>query len=435
MSAQRPNVVVLVSHDTGRYVSPYGVDTVCTPHLERLAAAGVRFDQAFSAAPQCSPARACLFSGQYPHSVGVMGNVGREHGWRFPDEVDHAARLFGAAGYATWLLGLCHETYLPETLGFAAVEPATSILDLPGLLREKLRARDEEQPFFCQLGCHETHRPFDRFETAPDGGQGIWLPPILQAGPETRKDLAAFQGAVRRFDQGVGQLMDLLEDYGVAENTLLVVTTDHGIAFPHAKGHLFDTGIGVMFFLRFPRGGWAGGKVSEDLISHVDLLPTLLEACWIEPPSGLQGHSFFPRLSAAAEAPRDAVFAEKTFFQVYDPMRCIRTERYKYIRNFEFCRQTEVGLDFIGSGAQREVGTRYAGGHPAEELYDLDADPWELNNLVDALELEDVRDHLRLRLSAWMQETGDPLVAGPVASPFYERNRRALFGGRDGQGD
>ncbi len=424
----RPNIIVLISHDTGRFISPYGVDTVNTPNYERLAGESVQFMNAFTTAPQCSPARAALFSGKYPHAVGVMGNVGREHGWRFPDDERHAARIFGDNGYQTWLLGLLHETYLPERLGFDAIELGFPVVDAADHLADLLKTRDSNRPFYCQIGCKETHRPWDGFDCPPDDGRGVTVPPFLEDGPRTREDLAQLQGCVNRLDRGLGQIMDVLERHELVDNTILVVTTDHGIACRRAKCTLYDPGIEVLLFMRWP-GHWEPGR-SHEFVSHVDILPTLLEAAQINIPQDLQGGAMGRLLSRGQALGRTEIFAEKTWFSFYDPMRCLRTKKYKYIRNFDFCRQTETGLDTVNRGSTIELENRYAGGHPVEELYDLDEDPDEFNNLAvePTPEHRAVCDKLAGRLLEWMRQTGDPLLAGPVASPFYYRELARLQG-------
>ena len=424
----QPNVLIFISRDTGRHISPYGVDTVCTPNFERLAGESVRFSNAFSCSPQCSPARAALFSGMTPHSVGVMGNVGREHGWRFPDSQRHAARIFGEAGYQSWLVGMLHETYLPETLGFGQMDVGCRLPDAGARLSEWLGTRDKGRPFYCQVGCRETHRPWDRDGASPDESRGVFIPPYLNDGPETRADFAQFQGSVKRLDDGLGDVLGALEEAGVADDTIVIVTTDHGIAVPRAKCTLYDAGTGVFLFVRWPGGGWGGGVVRDDLVSHVDVLPTVLKACGLPIEEQMQGQSFLGLLGVAPCASRRRVFTEKTFFQIYDPMRAVRTERHKYIHNFELCRWSEVGLDCVRSGTVRELGDRYYGGHPAEELYDLAADPHEMTNLAEDPGMAEIKRELQRALGAWMRETGDPLLNGPVRSPYHEREVGKLMG-------
>lgn len=424
---KRPNILVLISHDTGRFISPYGVETVNTPHFERLAAESICFRNAFSASPQCSPARACLFSGMYPHAVGVMGNVGREHGWRFPDNQRHAARILGEAGYQTWLLGMLHETWTPETLGFDTLDLGFTVRAAAEHLEACLETRDRTRPFYCQIGCHETHRPWDREGTPSDDSKGVTVPPYLNDGPATRADMAQMQGAVNRLDAGLGQVLDVLDATGLAEETIVIVTTDHGLALPRAKCTLYDAGLGVLLFCRWPAGGWTAGQSCEALIHHVDVLPTLLDSCGVPAEAQMQGMSFAAFLAGEGPPPRDAVFGEKTFFQFYDPMRSIRTADHLYIRNFELCRILETDSGAARAGSVAELGHRYHGGHPQEELYDLEADPDQMENLAGQEACEAVRLTLAGRLGQWMRATNDPLLRGPVHSPYHQRQVDALL--------
>jgi arylsulfatase A-like enzyme len=421
-----PNVVLLITHDTGRYVSPYGIETVDTPNCERLARESVTFDKAFCAAPQCSPSRAALVTGRYPHSNGVMGLTHSDFGWALPETELSAAKLFGPVGYETWLFGLQHETGDGSTLGFDHVDLGFSILDLPEHLGPLLSDRDENAPFFCQIGCFETHRPWNVWDTEPDDSLGVHVPPYLHDGPETRAELASFQGLVKRFDKGLGQLLDLLQGHGLGEHTVLVVTTDHGIAMPMAKATLRDPGIETFLFMRYPDGGWAAGRRERALVSNVDVLPTLLEATGTPLPATIQGRSFLPLLRGDAYDSRDAIFAEKTFHGSYDPMRCIRTERYKYIRYFEKSSVHKVPADISGGGASRELGVAIER-QAAEELFDLRTDPNETTNLAADPAHQQTRDDLRARLAQWMIDTDDPLRHGPIASPYYERAIREFF--------
>ncbi len=426
MSA-RPNVVLLVTHDTGRYVSPYGIETVDTPNCERLARESVVFENAFCCAPQCSPSRAGLVTGRYPHANGVMGLTHSDFGWSLPDNELSAARLFGPAGYHTWLLGLQHETDDGSALGFEHVDLGFSILDLPEHFEPLLSGWDKEKPFFCQIGCFETHRPWNVWDTEPHDSLGIHVPPYLSDGPGTRRELASFQGLIKRFDRGLGQLLDLVKGHGLVDNTILVVTTDHGIAMPMAKGTLRDPGIETMLFMSYPAGGWEAGRREHALVSNVDILPTLLEATAIQIPDTVQGRSFLPLLQGAHYDAGDAIFAEKTFHECYDPMRCVRTERYKYIRYFEKSTIHRVPTDISPGGASLELGV--APQRPtAEELYDLQADPHETADLAGESSHQEIRDEMRARLARWMVDTDDPLRHGPIASPYYGRAMREVFG-------
>jgi N-sulfoglucosamine sulfohydrolase len=423
--AKRPNVVLFISHDTGRFVSPYGVRTVHTPTFERLAAESVLFENAFCTAPQCSPSRAALVTGRYPHSNGVMGLTHHDYAWSLHPSERPVAKLFGASGYQTWLLGLQHETRDDRALGFDHSDLWFEAAGLPPRLQSALASRDHSRPFYCQLGCVETHRPWEMPGCPPDSSLGVAVPAYLHNGPETRTDLAAFQGMIRRLDQELGRLLDLLDQHGLQDNTILVVTTDHGIAMPMAKSTLRDPGIETLLLMRYPGGGWLPGQRVRDLVSNVDILPTLLEACGLEVPDEVQGTSFLPILQGQASPSRDAVYAEKTFHDSYDPMRCVRTERFKYNRYFEKAAYHPVPADILESGASRELGRVPREGF--EELFDLEQDPDERNNLAENADYGQVCHEMRARLAAWMVETDDPLLEGPIGGPFYHKSVSTLL--------
>jgi arylsulfatase A-like enzyme len=199
-----------------------------------------------------------------------------------------------------------------------------------------------------------------------------------------------------------------------------VLTTDHGIAMPLAKGTLYDPGLETYLMLHCP-GRWAGGSRYDELISNIDVLPTLLDACDIEVPERVQGRSFLPLLDGGVYRPNEEIFAEKTFHGSYDPMRCVRTDQYKYIRYFEKSSLHPVPGDIAFHGAYRELPPERFRRTAEEELYDLHADPNETTNLVEDPDCADLVQQMRARLARWMRETDDPLLEGPVASPYYRR--------------
>ena len=423
--SEKPNIVLLISHDTGRFISPYGVDTVHTPNFERLAEESVLFENAFCTAPQCSPSRAALVTGRYPHANGVMGLTHDDYAWGLHSTEQPVAKLLGAAGYETWMLGLPHETRDAQVLGFDHVEWGLLLADLVDRLPSLLAGRDASSPFYCQMACFETHREWTLSGAPPDDSLGIYVPPFLSDGPETRKEMAGFQGMVRQLDRGLGRLLDLLEDHDLEHNTILIVTTDHGIAMPMAKGTLRDPGIETLLLMRYPRGAWCHGSRIQDLVSNVDVLPTVLEASHLPIPDHIQGLSFLPLLKGKPHRGRDAILAEKTFHDCYDPMRCVRTGRYKYIRYFEKSAVHRVPADAINGGASRELGHLPRRG--VEELFDLEVDPHEQQDLSGDPAYAAVCQEMMARLVAWMRETGDPLLEGPVASPFYYKSRQGLL--------
>lgn len=416
-----PNILILISHDTGKHIAPYGASTVHTPALDRIAGAGVVLRQHFCTAPQCSPSRASIVTGRMPHSTGVMGLTHADFRWRMHPGEQHLSRLLGAAGYECTRFGLAHETSpasVDELLAFERTYPSGRIADQAEAVGTFLAERDAGRPFYAQLQCNETHRDFLAGGVEPDDSLGVALPSKIPEHPASIADYAAFQGSIRSFDAGVGALLGQLEAAGVADDTIVIVTTDHGAAMPFAKGSLYDAGIDAFCILRYP--AWGAGRRCEALTSHLDLVPTLLAAAGADVPDGLHGCNLLPWLEGTGEIATDAIFAEKTFHDCYDPMRCVRTARWKYIRYFDKSTLHRFTGDAILAGGAFEAVPRSAMARKGlDELYDLAADPGEERNLVDDAAHQDVRIELAAKLLAMMEATGDPILDGPIASPTW----------------
>lgn len=405
------DVVVITTHDIGRHLHCYGNPTVKSPNLDAFAATGVLFTQAFCTAPQCSPSRASLASGRYPHDNGVLGLA--HHGFDWELDVPHAASMFTAAGFEAHLFGGQHVSLHPETLGFRQVH-GDAKGEVVAQQVEDLLARSRDKRLYIEINLAETHRPYPQ----PPPNPVVEVPRFLDDTPEARSELAALQTAIETMDVATGHVLTALEKAGRAENAIVVFTTDHGVAMPRAKCTLYDPGIEVALIMRWPGGDLSG--VREDLVSNIDVLPTLLEAAGIEIPGEVQGRSLLHD-----DRPRDAIFAEKTFHSYYDPMRAIRTQRHKFIRNFESAFRVEVPGDIQTGAIFRADPGRYSTDRPAVvELYDLEADPLEQHNLAGRDDINEVERELSERLWAWMEETEDPLLKGPVASPRYRQAMR-----------
>ncbi len=428
---QHPHLVQITCHDLGLFLGCYGVATVQTPHLDALAAEGVRLDQAFAVAPQCSPSRSTLATGRYPHANGVMGLTHDPFAWDLHPGERHIAALLSAHGYETHLFGLQHVTTRPERLGFHVIHRRGLGPDVATDVEAFLSASHPAGPLYLEINLEEPHRPYDQGGVQPDASKGITLPPFLPDTVQAREEIAALQGAIRQADRAIGRILAALEEAGLSQQSLVMFTTDHGLAMPRAKCTLYDAGLGIAAVFRWPDGGIAGGHAISALISNVDVLPTLLEACGLPIPAGLHGHSFLPLLRGERATHRDAIYAEKTFHSYYDPMRAIRTRRHKLIRNFETSFAVEVPGDVqLGPLYRTELQRYVTTTHPDIELYDLESDPNETANLAGDPALSDIQAALDAKLWAWMEETGDPLLNGPVPSPAY---RRALAARRRGQ--
>lgn len=412
---ERPNILYLHSHDTGRYIQPYG-HQIPTPNIQRLADQGMLFRQAFCAAPTCSGSRAALLTGQWTHSNGMMGLAHR--GFTLNDYTHHILHTLRDAGYWSGLIGEQHLSVDPAVLGYDHVVDidtthvetvAPAAVDLIGRL-------PGDRPFFLSVGFFETHREF--FQPTSVRDTLYSLPPAnLPDTMATRRDMASYKASARSLDQGVGAVLNALDEHDLADDTLVILTTDHGLAFPGAKATLYDRGIGVLLIMRGP-GGFHGGKVSSALISQIDLYPTLCELAGAACPDFLQGRSMLPLMRREVEEINDAVFAELTYHAAYEPQRAIRTGRWKYIRRFGE-RETPV-LANVDDGPSKDLLIESGWAErplPREELHDLLFDPQESHDLATDPLYADVRDDLRERLETWMRETSDPLLDGDVPAP------------------
>jgi N-sulfoglucosamine sulfohydrolase len=411
---RRPNIIYLHSHDTGRYVQPYG-QQIPTPNIQRLADQGLLFRQAFCAAPSCSGSRACLLTGQWAHVNGMTGLAHR--GWELTDPGRHLVHPLREAGYWSALVGEQHVSRDPQTLGYDHIVDigTTKVHSIAPAARKLLRSRPPE-PFFASIGFFETHREFFEPSSVRDALYGA-PPSHLPDTPETRDDMACFKASARSLDQGVGAVLHALDEAGLADDTLVVLTTDHGLPFPGAKATLSDRGLGVMLILRGP-GGFLGGHVSDALVSHVDLYPTLCAVAGAPLPAETHGTSLLPLVRKEAFEVRDELFAELTYHAAYDPQRAIRTRRHKLIRHFG--EHLEPVLPNVDESPSKSLLVAAGWGEqprPRVELYDLVMDPGEMRNLADDPVHAGVCADLDGRLEAWMRDTDDPLLDGPVPPP------------------
>ncbi|MEY2569245.1 MAG: N-sulfoglucosamine sulfohydrolase, partial [Actinomycetota bacterium] len=300
MTANRPNILYLHSHDTGRYIQPYG-HQVPMPNVQALADQGVLFRQAFCAAPTCSASRACLLTGQYGQTNGMLGLAHR--GWSLRDYSHHIVHTLAAAGYTSTLIGEQHISKEPGVIGYDEVMkvPTTRVETVAPLAMEVLR-RPRDKPLFLSVGFFETHREF----LGPGSLRDVHysqVPPNLPDAPEVRADVAGFKASARSLDHGVGLVLNALDASGVADETLVIFTTDHGMPFPGAKATLYDRGLGVMLILRGPHP-FDGGRVVDSLVSHIDLYPTVCDHLGLERPPFLQGVSMMPLLRGETPAVR-----------------------------------------------------------------------------------------------------------------------------------
>ena len=425
---ERPNIVIVISHDTGTQLGCYGAP-VETPNIDRIASSGVRFTNHFCAAPQCTPSRGSILTGKYPHSNGLMGLT--NHGWNLPGSNETLPQILKEMGYSTHLVGLQHTHADANALGYDEVSDR---MDFPYLAEYVIpkatqflndqSVRGSDRPFFLSVGVYETHRPYPHIEEPYDGP----IPGFVPDNEAARRDFTRFRQSVEILDKAVGDVYNTLLQTGLVENTLFIFTVDHGPAFARAKCTLYDPGLRTPLLVH-----WAGhlkeGVCINELVSNTDIMPTVLDLLGIQAPSCVQGRSLKHLLitdepDSQKEAPYSHIFAEMTHHDIgYNPMRAVRTRRYKYILNmsplpFLFELPEDIIKSDSAKGFFEHYGEeRYNSPRPSEELYDLEKDPLELSNVVEHPDYAEVRLRLRKILNDWMRETNDPVLKGKVEAP------------------
>jgi N-sulfoglucosamine sulfohydrolase len=432
----QPNIVFLHSHNTGTYVQPYG-HAVPTPNLQRLAEQGVTFRRAFAAAPTCSPSRASFLSGMYPHSAGMLGLAHR--GFSMTDAGQHIVNVLKANGYITALSGVEHTFPDLSSVGYDHIASSldTNYSETDGQPDEAdgataFLSKSHDRPFFLSVGLNETHRPFPKADPdnfpAEDERHAI-APFPLPDTPETRADAADFKAAARVMDEKYGRVLDAIEANGLADNTLIFCFADHGLQFPRNMCNLTDHGSHVYLVVRGP-GGFKGGKVIDDLVSLIDLVPTAYAAAGIDCPDFVQGTPLHPLLEGSGPI-HDEVYSEVNYHAAYEPMRSVRTERYKYIRRYDH-RDQHVLPNMDDTPSKTFILDQGWESFPRDQemLFDLIFDPNEANNLIDTPEMADTLTDLRSRLDTWMATSNDPLsssdyVAAPSGSKVNDVDGRS----------
>jgi len=419
----QPNVILVTLHDLGRHLDLYDPDLPATPSIDRIAGQGVTLRQHYGTCPLCSPSRSSICTGRYPHENGMNGLTHR--GFRLNDDEKVIADYFNEADYHTALCGFQHEAahdeaarlHFRETMGAGGKEHFHLVA--PRVVQ--FLQRRHERPFFLQVGTTEVHRKFKHDWNTPISPGRVKVPPYLKDCAEVREDLADFYGLVQVADAGMKPILDTLEGSVLEENTILIFTTDHGFAFPRAKSTLYDPGIAVTFLMQWPARLRPGGSL-DALTSHVDVLPTLLEAIGRPIPDRISGRSFLPLLAGGDGPRRGEIFAEKSWHgNEYDPMRCVRTERFKLIRNFAEGWLYQTPLDIKRSLSGKAMEAQRQQPRPMTELYDLENDRDECRNLSGKPDYQTIEQDLTARLTAWMRDTGDPLPDKHIPWPQPDR--------------
>jgi len=416
-----PNIIYINTHDTGRFVSPYGY-AVPTPNIAQLAESGVMFRKAHTAAPTCSPSRAALLTGNWPHENGMIGLVHR--GARLKEPQHHLANVLRTAGYDCALIGLQHVAPQDElsALGYQ------DVVDIAGNRAEDvgpaaaawLEQRSNDRPFFLSVGFFETHRVYPEPDPQDDP-RYIAPPPGYPDTPEVRSDTARLHTSLREVDTAVGRVLAALDAAGLRDNTIVIFTTDHGLPWPEAKCNLGDAGTGVSLIMRGP-DGFGGGKVIDALVSQLDIYPTLMDLALMPRPAWLRGKSLLPLVKGEVAEINDELFAEVTCHAAAEPMRAIRTKEWLYIKRFDG--GSLRVLPNVDDGDAKTLYLRHGwtANSPAERaLYNVILDPLERVNRLEDPDCAATLAALDDRLTAWMEVTDDPLLDPDWAPPAHFR--------------
>ena len=439
--AGKKNILLVIADDMGKTIGCYGDKTISTPNIDRLAAEGTVFDNAFASTASCSGSRSTIYTGLHTHQNGQYGLQHNNHHFMTFDHVDSAPKLFRERGYYTGIVGKIHVG--PESVYPWEVCRESPTRDVTWVANEAdaffQSAKDDSRPFFLTVGFMDPHRDATR------GGFGngdeevsaadplydparITVPHFLNDIPEVRQEMAEYYRSIGRVDRGFGLIMDAMKRAGLDEDTLVVITSDNGPPFLNSKTTLFDAGVRLPLVIRRPQGTGTPGLRNPNLISFVDLLPTFLD--WsgdvsISPDSKSPprpGRSILPIMDKST--PQEGwtrVFGSHTFHEVtnYYPTRYLRTPRFKYHRNiawkldFPFSTDLYASLSWEGIRNSKfpiTIGGRSLAAYiqrPPEELYDMEAEPREVANLAGRPEYRELLLGFRKELEDWQRSTGD----------------------------
>ncbi|NOX99994.1 MAG: sulfatase [Verrucomicrobia bacterium] len=417
-AADQPNFLFIIADDcTFRDIACYGGQAF-TPNIDRLAAEGMRFTQCFQAAPMCSPTRHNIYTGLYPVKSGAYPN--HTFAKKGTKSVAHYLKRLN---YRVALSGKTHispkEVFPFEYMPGGKVKNNPNMEAIGALMKE---SKQNDKPF-CLFACsNEPHTPWNKGDASRYNATDLKLPPYFVDTPETREAMTRYLAEITYFDSQVGELLVLLEQNGLVENTVVIVVSEQGAAFPFGKWTCYDTGLQSACIVRWP-GKVAAEKVSDAMIEYVDFLPTFIDAAGGDIDADLDGESFLPVLLGEKTTHKNFVYGIMTTRGILSGsdtfgIRSIRSERYKYIWNLtpkiEFQNISMESPEFLSWETKAAAGDADAADkvkryrvRPGEELYDITKDPYEWNNLANDPSLASVKAELRSKLQNWMESNGD----------------------------
>jgi len=405
--------LVFIADDQGEGdLSCYGHPVLKTPNIDRLAAEGMRFDRAFLTISSCSPTRASFLTGRWPHNTGA-----EDLHQPLPADQKTLAWYLRSAGYQAMSVGKWHLGDDEKRNWDRVVECAGRDMAKEAIALLKERPRDK--PFFFWVATKDPHRPFDADAVPePHDPAKVVVPPYLPDHPLIRRELAQYYDEIARFDGHVGLIRAELEKQGVLDSTFVVYLSDNGMPFPRAKTTLYDSGIHTPLIIRYPPLV-RPGSVQKGLVSTIDVPVTILELAGVKQDT-TEGRSLLPMLRDPAAEGREAVFAEANWHDFEQFTRAVRTERFLLVRNYYWDKPLWNSVDSINSVTWKGFMEMHQAGkltpaqsflfvepRPFEELYDLQADPYSLRNVVDDPKYREELYYLRTLLDNWRVATGD----------------------------
>lgn len=441
----RPNLVLIVADDLGPDLGCYGNDVIQTPNIDALAAEGALFRNAFCTTASCSASRSVILTGLHNHRNGHYGHEHSYHHFSSFDAVRSLPVRLTEAGYETARVGKYHvapqSVYKFDT---ALKGNGRNGVEMAEYVSQWLNQRRSEQPFFLYYCTSDPHRgggfrqdkPLgpDAFGNRPDGYPGVEqkvydpadvvVPPFLPDTPTCRAELAEYYESVSRFDSGVGAVVAALKKAGEYDDSVIIVTSDHGIAFPGGKTNQYEPGLKIPFVVRAPDMKNAGGE-NNAMISLVDLTPTLLEWAGAEVEEGaFHGRSWAGAVDQQDPQGWNRIYGSHTFHEItmYYPMRTVRDRQYKLIWNIAHPLPYPFASDLwraptfqerLRQGPETLYGQRSVADYmqrPQFELFDLQADPNESHNLADDPAHAEKLAELQGEIRRFQKETKDPWI-------------------------
>lgn len=437
-SADRPNIILLLADNLGwKDLGCYGADNLSTPNIDKLADEGIRFTNTFITASSCSPSRASIITGQYPHTNGVVGLTHLKKRLMLSPFRTTYPEVLSRNGYNTAIQGKWHVAPYFPTSWYGYRERLSGMLPKDFAIESSGKAlrfieENRDNRFFLQLNYTNTHRDnygeYHIDEDFPVDPGEINIPDyyVLPDWPEIKADIAGYYSKVSKMDALIGEVLSKLDELGIAEKTLVCFLSDNGAQFPGGIMSLYDRGIGTPLLMRWP-DNIPAGAVNDELISAIDLMPTFLEAAGCPIPRTAQGKSALSLARGKTDKSlHEAVFAEMTYHVTYMPMRSARTKKWKYIRNYS---DDAIGLDMLAhkKWAHRlceQSNHAWLRPRQPEELFDLENDPNEQQNLAEDPEFEDALTMMRDILDQHMRDTNDPFFGREFETNYSQEESR-----------